>query len=87
MPRAKGLRFAATIGDTVHPRIDYAKTAPGPLTAMSGLETYVHQTTLERPLLELVKLRASFMNGCAYCVDMDTKVARSLGKPRTVCMP
>jgi AhpD family alkylhydroperoxidase len=80
MPRAKGLRFAATIGDTVHPRIDYAKTAPGALTAMSGLETYMHQSGLERPLLELVKLRASFMNGCAYCVDMHTKVARSLGE-------
>jgi AhpD family alkylhydroperoxidase len=46
---------------------------------MSGLETYVHQSGLERPLLELVKLRASLMNGCAYCVDMHTKVARSLG--------
>jgi AhpD family alkylhydroperoxidase len=64
----------------VHARIDYAKTAPGALTAMSGLETYVHQSGLERPLLELVKLRASFMNGCAYCVDMHTKVARSLGE-------
>ena len=80
MSGAKGLRFAATIGDTVHPQIDYAKTAPGALMAMSRLDTYVHQTGLERPLLELVKLRASFMHGCAYCVDMHTKVARSLGE-------
>ena len=47
---------------------------------MSGLEAYVHQTGLDRPLLELVKLRASLINGCAYCVDMHTKVARSLGE-------
>jgi AhpD family alkylhydroperoxidase len=74
------LRFAALIGDTVQRRINYAKTAPGAVTAMSGLETYVHKSGLERPLLELVKLRASLMNGCAYCVDMHTKVARSLGE-------
>jgi AhpD family alkylhydroperoxidase len=47
---------------------------------MSALEAYVHQTGLERPLLELVKLRASLINGCAYCVDMHTKVARSFGE-------
>ena len=45
-----------------------------------GLEASLHQTGLDRPLLELVKLRASLINGCAYCVDMHTKVARSLGE-------
>jgi AhpD family alkylhydroperoxidase len=60
----------------MHPRIDYAQAAPGIATAMSALEAYVHQTGLERPLLELAKLRASLINGCAYCVDMHTKVAR-----------
>jgi len=64
----------------MHPRIDYAQAAPGVATAMSALEAYVHQTGLERPLLELVKLRASLINGCAYCVDMHTKVARSFGE-------
>ena len=64
----------------MHPRIEYATTAPGVLAAMSGLEAYLHQTELDRPLLELVKLRASLINGCAYCVDMHTKVARSLGE-------
>jgi AhpD family alkylhydroperoxidase len=64
----------------MHPRIEYATTAPGVLAAMSGLEAYLHQTGLDRPLLELVKLRASLINGCAYCVDMHTKVARSLGE-------
>jgi len=64
----------------MHPRIDYAQVAPGVATAMSALEAYAHQTGLERPLLELVKLRASLINGCAYCVDMHTKVARSFGE-------
>jgi AhpD family alkylhydroperoxidase len=56
------------------------KTAPGVRTAMSSLEEYVHQSGLERPLLELVKLRASLINGCAYCADMHTKIARSFGE-------
>ncbi len=64
----------------MHPRIDYANAAPGVLTAMSTLESYLHQTGLERPLLELVKVRASLINGCAHCVDMHTKIARSLGE-------
>ena len=61
-------------------RIDYATAAPGGLAAMRGLEDYVHQTGLERSLLELVKVRASLINGCAYCVDMHTKLARSTGE-------
>ena len=61
-------------------RIDYAKVAPGVRAAMLGLEEYVHQTGLERSLVELVDLRASLLNGCAYCADMHTKVARSLGE-------
>ena len=47
---------------------------------MMGLEQYLHETGLERALLELVKVRASIINGCAYCVDMHTKVARSEGE-------
>jgi AhpD family alkylhydroperoxidase len=64
----------------MEPRIDYVKTAPGVRTAMSSLEEYVHKSGLERPLLELVKLRVSLINGCAYCADMHAKVARSLGE-------
>jgi AhpD family alkylhydroperoxidase len=67
-------------GDVVHPRIEYAKTAPGVRAALYGLEAYVHQAGLEPRLLELVKVRASLINGCAYCLDMHTKVARSLGE-------
>ena len=58
----------------------YAKLAPDARAAMMGLEQYVHRAGLDRGLLELVKLRASLMNGCAYCADMHTKVARSRGE-------
>ena len=64
----------------MEPRIDYAKTAAEAGAAMMGLEKYVHQAGLDRGLLELVRLRASLINGCAYCVDMHTKVARSQGE-------
>jgi AhpD family alkylhydroperoxidase len=61
-------------------RIEYAKTAPEVREAMMGLERHVHETTLDPLLLELVKVRASLINGCAYCADMHTKVARSRGE-------
>jgi AhpD family alkylhydroperoxidase len=47
---------------------------------MLGVEHYVRQTRLNRGLLELVKLRASLLNGCTYCTDMHMKVARSQGE-------
>lgn len=47
---------------------------------MMALEKYVNQSGLERPLIELVKLRASQINGCAYCIDMHTKDARAAGE-------
>jgi AhpD family alkylhydroperoxidase len=62
------------------PRIEYRKHGPGLVNAMRALEQYVHQGGLDRRLLELVRLRASLINGCAYCADMHTKVARSLGE-------
>ena len=61
-------------------RMEYAKIAPDGLREIWGLENYIHQCGLERPLLELVKLRASQINGCAYCIDMHTKDARALGE-------
>jgi AhpD family alkylhydroperoxidase len=61
-------------------RIDYRQAAPGALGAMFGLERYVRESGLEHSLLELVKLRASQVNGCAYCVDMHTKDARAAGE-------
>lgn len=61
-------------------RMDYGKAAPGAIRAMYGLQHYVDDCGLEPLLLELVKTRASQINGCAYCVDMHTKDARALGE-------
>jgi AhpD family alkylhydroperoxidase len=62
------------------PRIDYSSVASEALRAQLGLEAYVHRCGLEPELIELVKLRASMINGCAYCVDMHTKDARFAGE-------
>lgn len=61
-------------------RMDYLKTAPDGYRAMAGLQKYVNECGLEPKLLELVKLRASQINGCAYCLDMHTKDARAMGE-------
>jgi AhpD family alkylhydroperoxidase len=61
-------------------RIAYATVAAGAVQALMGLEEYVRQSGLEKALYELVKLRASYMNGCAYCVDMHSKDARAAGE-------
>jgi AhpD family alkylhydroperoxidase len=61
-------------------RIDGLKVAPGAYHAMLGLETYLHQCGLEIPLLHLIKLRASQINGCAYCIDMHWKDLRAIGE-------
>ena len=61
-------------------RFDYAKVAPDANEAMRGLERYVRGSGLERSLIELVKIRASQLNGCAYCLDMHTKDARAAGE-------
>ena len=61
----------------MEPRIDYKRVAPGALAAMAGLEDYLRTSGLEPRLLDLVKLRASQINGCAYCIDMHTKDARA----------
>jgi AhpD family alkylhydroperoxidase len=61
-------------------RIDIQKVAPQAYRAMAGLESYVRNSGLEPALLELVKLRAPQINGCAYCIDMHTKDARANGE-------
>jgi AhpD family alkylhydroperoxidase len=58
-------------------RIEYTKIAPDGYKAMAGLENYVRHSGLEPSLLELVKTRASQINGCAFCLDMHTKDARA----------
>ncbi len=61
-------------------RISSTHAAPGAYKAMLGLEQYVRGSGLEHSLLELVKTRASQINGCAYCLDMHTKDARAAGE-------
>ncbi len=57
-------------------RLDAVKTSPGFYKAMAGLQAYVENCGLERSLLKLVEIRASQINGCAYCLAMHTKDAR-----------
>jgi AhpD family alkylhydroperoxidase len=61
-------------------RLSYDKAAPGALKAMYSLQKYVEESGLEKSLIELVKTRASQVNGCAYCIDMHTKDARANGE-------
>src|SRR5881409_1638337 len=61
-------------------RINYSKVAPEGIRALSGLEAYVRSSGLEPGLLDLVKTRASQLNGCAYCIDMHWKDARAGGE-------
>ena len=60
--------------------MEYVKTAPGGIKALYGLEAYLSGCGLEPALRELVKLRVSQINGCAYCIDMHTKDARAKGE-------
>lgn len=61
-------------------RIDYFKAAPEAVKAMLGLEKFVNESGLEKPLIELIKLRSSQINGCAFCVDMHHTDARKAGE-------
>ena len=61
-------------------RIDVMKVSPKALQAVLGLQSYVTASGLEPSLLELVKMRASQINGCAYCIDMHSKDARANGE-------
>lgn len=61
-------------------RLDITQAAPGAAKAMLQLETYVRGCGLEPSLLHLVKMRASQLNGCAYCLDMHSQDARAAGE-------
>ena len=61
-------------------RIDYARVSPGAVHAMLGLENHLAESGLEPKLMNLVKLRASQINGCAYCIDMHWKDLRGEGE-------
>ena len=65
----------------MQPRIDGQKVAPAAFHAVLGLEEYIRKSSrLEPSLLELVRMRASQINGCAYCLDMHSKDARARGE-------
>ncbi|HEY5037570.1 MAG TPA: carboxymuconolactone decarboxylase family protein, partial [bacterium] len=61
-------------------RLDYKQIAPDGFKAMLSLSNYSQQSELEPSLLELVKVRASQINGCAFCLDMHSKDARASGE-------
>lgn len=61
-------------------RLDYPRLAPEATRALYALGNYLAGCGLEHSLLELIKIRASQINGCAYCIDMHTKDARAAGE-------
>ncbi|MFN7938324.1 MAG: TrbM/KikA/MpfK family conjugal transfer protein [Bryobacteraceae bacterium] len=67
--------------DTMQSRLNFLTAAPSAVRAMSSLDAYVKRSSgLEPSLLELIRLRSSQINGCAYCIDMHTKDARANGE-------
>jgi AhpD family alkylhydroperoxidase len=61
-------------------RLDVLRVAPAAAQAMLALQGHVNKSGLEKSLLELVKMRASQINGCAFCLDMHSKDARAAGE-------
>jgi AhpD family alkylhydroperoxidase len=64
----------------MEPRLDFYKASPDAIKAMLAFSAATEKLGLEKPLLELVKLRASQINGCAFCVDMHATDARKGGE-------
>jgi AhpD family alkylhydroperoxidase len=64
----------------MEPRVDFMKVGMGAFNALLGVEKYIHGSGLEQTLLHLIKIRASQINGCAYCIDMHWKDARVDGE-------
>jgi len=61
-------------------RIDVTKVSPAVYQAAAALQTYVDQSGLDAKLRELIKIRASQINGCAFCLAMHTRDARKIGE-------
>ena len=64
----------------MEPRLEYLKLSPEPPRSLYGINQYLAKSGLETALIELVKIRASQINGCAYCIDMHTQDARAGGE-------
>jgi AhpD family alkylhydroperoxidase len=62
------------------PRINFMQAAPDSIKALMALEAQVQGSGLEQSLIELVKTRASQINGCAFCINMHTQDARKHGE-------
>src|SRR4051794_11480999 len=62
------------------PRIAFTQMPQAPYKALLALEEYLRQSSVPQPLLHLLKLRASQINGCAYCIDMHWKDLRAIGE-------
>lgn len=62
------------------PRIEYTKFAPEVIRSLYAIERYLHESGLDVKLLHMIKLRASQINGCAFCIDMHWKDARAAGE-------
>jgi AhpD family alkylhydroperoxidase len=58
-------------------RLDYRRAAPAAYEAVAGAEAYIHRCGLEQSLIELVKMRASQINRCAFCLDRHSRDARA----------
>jgi AhpD family alkylhydroperoxidase len=75
-----GIFSASTREDRMKPRLNTGAVSPAAYRAMYGLEKYLHETGLDPKLLHMLKLRASQINGCAFCIDMHWKDARAAGE-------
>ena len=64
----------------MEPRLNFFKSGPEAMKAMAGLDQQIARSGLEKSLVELVRLRASQLNGCAYCIDVHTADARKAGE-------
>ena len=64
----------------MEPRLNFYKAGPEAMKAMAALEQRIAACALEKPLVELVRLRASQINGCAYCVDLHSTDALKGGE-------
>ncbi|HEU0157163.1 MAG TPA: carboxymuconolactone decarboxylase family protein [Stellaceae bacterium] len=62
------------------PRLNAYETAPEAMKALRQVEAYIHNSGLDKRLIELIKMRASQINGCAYCLDMHSKDLRHQGE-------
>jgi AhpD family alkylhydroperoxidase len=65
---------------TTEQRVNFLEKGQDALKALFGLGAYINKSTIEKPLRELVNFRVSQINGCAFCVDMHAKDARSMGE-------